>query len=193
LARIAALVADDQAPIPGRLRQLLPLLVEEVRDIEERIARIEGALQVVAKDDAVIQRLMRIPGGGLLTATATVATVGRIHAFRRARQFACWLGLTPSERSSGTHRRLGTISKQGDVYLRCLLTHGARSVLLAAHRAMKGGKSLSRLQQWALVVRAHRGHNKATVAVANKLARIIWAVWSREVEFLAAPAVPVAS
>jgi transposase len=193
LAKIAALLADDQAPIPGRLRQMLPLLVEEVREIEDRIARIEGALQAVAKDDAVIQRLMRIPGVGLLTATAVVATVGHIHAFRRARQFACWLGLTPSERSSGTHRRLGTISKQGDVYLRCLLTHGARSVLLAAHRAAKGGKSLSRLQQWALVVQAHRGHNKATVALANKLARIIWAVWSRDVEFLAAPAVPVAA
>jgi transposase len=193
LAKIAVLLADEQAPIPARLRQVLSLLVEEVRDTEDRIATIEGALHAVTDDDAVIQRLMRIPGVGLLTATASVATVGHIHAFRRARQFAGWLGLTPRERSSGAHRRLGAISKQGDVYLRCLLTHGARSVLLAAHRAAKRGKALTRLQQWALTVQAHRGHNKATVALANKLARIIWAVWSREVEFHAAPAIPEAA
>jgi transposase len=193
VTKIAALLADEQTPIPARLRHVLPLLVEEVRDIEDRITRIEGALQSVAADDAVIQRLMRIPGIGLLTATAAVATVGRIHAFRRARQFACWLGLTPREHSSGMHRRLGAISKQGDVYLRCLLTHGARSVLLAAHRAAKGRKSLSRLQQWALTVQTHRGHNKATIALANKLARIIWAVWSRDVEFHGAPAIPTAA
>jgi transposase len=193
LAKVSALLADDQAPVPSRLREVLPLLVEEVRDIEERIARIEAALQAAADDDAVIQRLLGIPGVGLLTATAAVATVGHIHAFRRARQFACWLGLTPSERSSGARRRLGAISKQGDVYLRCLLTHGARSVLLAAHRTAKRGKSLTRLQQWALSVQAHRGHNKATVALANKLARIVWVVWSREVEFQAAPAIPEAA
>ena len=94
----------------------------------------------------------------------------------RARRFASWLGLTPSERSSGARRRLGAISKQGDVYLRCLLTHGARAVLLAAHRQAKAGRPLTRLQQWALTVRQRRGHNKTAVAVANKLARIIWAV-----------------
>src|SRR5436309_15337013 len=119
---------------------------------------------------------MRIPGVGIMSAAWVVTPVEENPAFRGVRQFACWLGVTPSERSSGTHRRLGAISKQGDVYLRCLLTHGARSVLLAAHRAAKTGKSLSRLQQWALVVQAHRGHNKATVALANKLARIICAV-----------------
>jgi transposase len=124
------------------LRQALPLLVEEVRDIEKRIARIEGALQAVTEDDAVIQRLMRIPGVGLLTATATVATVGHIHAFRRARQFACWLGLTPSERSSVTHRRLGAISKQGDVYLRsCSRLAPARSSCRESRR--EGRKPLS--------------------------------------------------
>lgn len=169
LAKIAALLADDPASIPARLRAVRPLLVEEVRDIEDRIGQIERSLQAVANDDAGIPRWMGIPGIGLLTATATVATVGHIHAFRRARQFACWLGLTPSERSRGPRRRLGAISKQGDVYLRCLLTHGARAV------------------------HAHRGHHTATVALANKLARIIWVVWSRDVEFHAAPAIAEAA
>ena len=75
---------------------------------------------------ALVMRLRTIPGIGRLTATAFVGSVGHIHAFRRARQFASWLGLTPREYSSGQRRRLGGISKRGDVYLRCLLTHGAR-------------------------------------------------------------------
>ena len=136
---------------------------------------------------------MRIPGVGLLTATALVATVGHIHAFRRARRFASWLGLTPREWSSGGSRHLGAITKQGDVYLRCLLTHGARAVLLMAARAARAGRPLTRLQQWALAVHSRRGHNKATIAVANKLGRIIWAVWTRDVKFDPRPALPVAA
>jgi len=116
LARVTFLLDDASAPIPERLRHVLPLLIEEIRDIEDRIETIERALAAVAKEDAVVQRLMQIPGVGLLTATALVATVGHIHAFRTARRFASWLGLTPRERSSGGHRRLGAISKQGDVY-----------------------------------------------------------------------------
>jgi transposase len=193
VATVPRLLEDAETPIPGRLRRVLAHLVEEVRDLDDRIETIEHELAAIAKDDAVVQRLMRIPGIGLLTATALVATVGHIHAFRAARRFASWLGLTPSERSSGPRRRLGAISKQGDVYLRCLLTHGARAVLLGAHRTAKQGKPVTRLQQWALTVQARRGHNKATVAVANKLARIVWAVWARDVEFEAKPALPVAA
>ena len=136
---------------------------------------IERQLAALAAADPVIQRLMRIPGVGLLTATALIGTVGHIQAFRRARQFASWLGLTPREWSSGGHRHLGAITKRGDIYLRCLLTHGARAVLLMAHRATKAGRPLTRFQQWALTVHGYRGHNKAAIAVANKLARIIWA------------------
>ena len=131
---------------------------------------------------------MEVPGVGLLTATALVGSVAHIHGFQRGRQFASWLGLTPRENSSGTRRRLGAITKQGDTYLRRLLTHGARSALLAARRAAILKRPLTRLQQWALDVAARRGHNRATVAVANKMARIIWAVWSRDVHFLPRPA-----
>ena len=123
---------------------------------------------------------------GLRPATGTVVdplvgTVGHIHAFRRARQFASWLGLTPREYSSGQRRRLGGISKRGDVYLRCLLTHGARAVLASAHRRRAAQQPLTRLHHWAMTVHARRGYNKATIAVANKLGRLVWAVWHKDV------------
>ena len=126
-----------------------------------------------------------MPGIGTLTATALVGAVGHIHVFERGRQFASWIGLTPREYSSGGRRRLGGISKRGDRYLRYLLTHGARAVLVTAARRQRAGQPLSRLHQWALKVRDRCGYNKATLAVANKLARIVWAVWTRDVAFAA--------
>ena len=193
LTQVGVLLGRDDGLLPARLREVLTLLRDEVRALEERTHAIDHDLAVLAAGDPVIQRLMRIPGVGLLTATALIGTVGHIHAFRRARRFASWLGLTPREWSSGGQRHLGGITKQGDVYLRCLLTHGARAVLLMAHRAAHAGRALTRLQQWALTVQRGRGHNKATIAVANKLARIIWVVWSRDVEFTATPAVAAAA
>ena len=186
VAAVPALVEDADTPLPGRLREVLALLAEEIGAVEDRILVIERRLSVVVDTDPVAQRLMTIPGIGLLTATALLGTVGHIHAFRRGRHFASWLGLTPREHSSGSRRSLGRITKRGDVYLRCLLTHGARAVLLAAHRLAAAGRSLTRLQHWAVAVAHRRGHNKATIALANKLARIVWAVWRYEVPFAVA-------
>jgi transposase len=191
LRQVAARISNDDDPLPPRLRIVLRLTVDEVRDLEDRIDAVERELAAVAADDGVVQRLLRIPGIGLLTATALVATVGHIHTFPRARRFASWLGLTPREHSSGRQRHLGAITKRGDVYLRCLLTHGARAVLRMAHRGARAASPLSRFHEWALGVARRCGYNKATIAVANKLARIIWVVWAREVEFTTAP--PVAS
>ena len=172
--------------LPAHLRHVLAAVHEEVRAIEGRIAALERELASLAADNPVVTRLRTIPGIGLLTATALVGSVGHIHAFHRARQFASWLGLTPREHSSGPRRRLGGISKRGDVYLRCLLTHGARAVLLAAHR--RRGASATALHRWALDLRERRGHNKATIAVANKLGRIVWAVWTKDVPYTRAEA-----
>jgi transposase len=172
---------------------MLTLIYEEIRQLEDCIGRLERELRALAAADPVAGRLREIPGIGRLTATALIGIVGSIHAFGRARQFASWLGLTPREYSSGAHRRLGGISKRGDVYLRCVLTHGARAVLHAAHRRTKAHQSLTRLHQWALTVQVRRGHNKATIAVANKLGRIVWAVWTRDVVFDPRPAVPEAA
>ena len=183
----AARLADPATPIPARLRTMLELLLVEIRDLEARVQMIDRQLAHVATTDPVVQRLLRIPGIGLLIATTFVASVGHIHAFQSGRRFASWIGLTPREHSSATRRRLGAISKAGDVYLRMLLTHGARSALRAAQHHRRCGRSLTPLQTWALDVAQRRGYNKATVALANKLARIVWVVWSREVEFSAEP------
>ena len=118
-----------------------------------------------------------IPGVGLIVSTALRAAVGDIHRFPSGRHLSCWLGLTARERSSGEKRRLGPISKQGDVYLRTLLTHGARAALSAAKNAAGKGLELDRLRRWALETDKRVGHNKAAIALANKLARIVWATW----------------
>jgi transposase len=193
-----ALPAGPQAAMGAvpTLAEQLPLMLSltilsvhaDVRNVEARIVDLERQLAAFAKTDATVQRLLAIPGIGLLTATALVGSVGDITAFRRARQFASWLGLTPREHSSGPKRRLGGITKRGNVYLRCLLTHGARAVLLTAQRQAAAHKPLTGLQPWAVELATRKGHNKTTIAVANKLARIVWAVWARDVPFKAAPA-----
>jgi transposase len=177
------LLSARQASLPPQIRGAVVSLWEEVRDLEERIDSLEAEFQAVASQEPTVQALLKVPGIGLLTATALFATVADIHAFRNGRQLACWLGLTPREFSSGGRRRLGRISKQGDPYVRMLLIHGARAALNAARRAQTAEKPLTRLQAWALE-RARDAHaNKAAVALANKLARIAWAVWHHEREF----------
>lgn len=112
----------------------------------------------------------------MLTATAISASAGDLHRFASGRHFAAWLGLTPREHSSGRKRQLGSITKRGDPYLRTLLIHGARSVLVAALLRRKRGQTLDRFQVWALEVAERRGHNRAAVALAGKLARRLWAM-----------------
>ena len=117
-----------------------------------------------------------MPGIGLLIATALAAAVGDMSAFRDGRHLAARPGPTPKEHSSGNRRRLGGISKRGDPYLRTLLVHGARSALLAAQARQAAGKALTRLQAWALGLADRLGHNRAVCALANKPARIAYAV-----------------
>jgi len=185
VAHVWALLEDPGVSVPGRLRRMLAIVLDEIRALETHLAAVERELVAAAKDDLVIDRLMTIPGVGLLTATALAGSVGDIHAFRRARHFASWLGLTPKESSSGQRRHLGAITKQGDTYLRALLVHGARAVLQAAERTGKRPRPRTVFQKWALGVKQRRGASCATVAVANKTARIIWALWTRERDFIA--------
>jgi transposase len=178
--RIGTALADPESEVPQALRATLADMLQEVRLLEEKILAVEHQLNALTRADVRVQQLRQIPGIGALTSTALRAIVGDIQRFPSGRHFASWLGLTPSERSSAERRRLGKISKQGDVYLRTLLVHGARSVLLAAHRAERAGHSLDRLRRWVLDCERQRGHNKATVALANRLARIVWATWKHE-------------
>ena len=174
--QIGRVLADPRSAVPALIRETMKLLVEEIRLLEARIAQLERELTVVARQSPACTTLLSIPGVGLLTATAMVAaTSGNVQHFKSARHFASWLGLTPKEYSSGGSRHLGRISKRGDRYLRMLLTHGARSVLRAASVAHQAGKSLDGLRLWAGAVQQRTNHNKATCALANKLARICYA------------------
>jgi transposase len=163
--------------LPDLLRPMIAETLQEISALSERITRLEATLTALTRPDPIVQRLLELPGVGLLGASALRAAVGDIQRFPTGRHFASWLGLTASERSSGERRRLGRISKRGDVYLRTLLVHGARSALCAAAKAQREGRSLDRLRTWALATEQRRGRNKATAALANKLARTIWATW----------------
>ena len=169
--------------VPVLLHESLLELLAEIDALEQRCQQIDRELVRLNEHDPIIERLLTIPGVGPLTATALRASVVDIQRFPTSRHFASWLDLTSREHSSGERRRLGRISKQGDPYLRTLLIHGARSVLLAARSAQRRGSRLDRLRTWALELQERRGHNKATAALANKLARIVWATWRHERDF----------
>ena len=174
---MARLLADPASAIPGLIRGTMKLLIEEIRLLEQRVAQLEKELAELAKQSPACQQLLTVPGIGLLTATAMVAaTGGEVNHYRDARHFASWFGLTPKEYSSGSTRRLGRISKRGDRYLRMLLTHGARAVLRAATVARLASRQIDGLKDWALKVQGRTNHNKAACALANKLARICYAV-----------------
>jgi transposase len=173
---LSILIADPESVVPTALRSALDEACEEIAELEKRIKNTERQLEVLGKEIPAVRYLRSIPGVGLLTATALVAFIGDVRRFPTARHFASYLGLTPREHSSGNVRRLGRISKRGDAYLRTLLTHGARAVLRAAHLA----KSPTRLHRWALDLQRRRAHNLAAIALANKLARIAWALWRQE-------------
>jgi transposase len=169
--------------IADAVRPYIDEVLEEIRELRERMKRIERSLLEVSKKDEVIQQQLKTPGVGLLMATALRASVVDMQRFPTGRHFACWMGITAREDSSGLTRRLGPISKRGDAYLRTLLIAGARAVLYWAKMMRKSGKPLDRLRAWALETEARIGHNKASVALANKLARIIWATWKYERDF----------
>jgi transposase len=176
-------LSNGDCAVPALLHSSLIELLAEVDALEQRCKHIDRELARLTEEDPVVERLLQIPGIGPLTATALRASVVDVQRFPSARHFASWLGLTSREHSSGERRRLGRISKQGDPYLRTLLIHGARAVLLAARSAQRRGSSLDRLRTWAHNLQERRGHNKAAVALANKLARIVWATWRHDRDF----------
>jgi transposase len=168
--RVAPVVLELMDEVPAPLRSSLMDAVDEVKILERRIQGIEGQLKGLIQQTPVAQHLLTIPGIGIVTASALAGMVGDFHRFPSGRHLAAYLGLVPREHSSGPRRRLGGISKRGDTYLRTLLIHGARVVLRWANHK----ESLSALEEWALQIQHRRGHNLATVAVANKMARLAW-------------------
>jgi transposase len=177
---VRALLAESTV-VPALLHTTLTAACDEIDGLEANMRAVERQLAALAADMMDVTLLQTVPGVGLITATALVALVTDIRRFRSGRHFASFLGLTPKEDSTGSRRRLGAISKQGDIYLRMLMTHGARSLLWHA----KAAKPPTPLQRWAVHTEQRRGHHVAAVAVANKLARIVWAVWAHACPFAA--------
>jgi transposase len=173
-----ALIEDADSNLPDALRPIFAEACREIREIEARVRLVEQQLASIAEPLPAVEHLQTIPGVGLLTSTALVGFIGDIQRFPSGRHFASYLGLTPREYSSGLKRNLGRISKRGDGYLRTLLIHGARSVLVHARKQQP-----DRLREWANQLAKTHVHNKAAVAVANKLARIVWAVGKHERPF----------
>ncbi|MEM9383425.1 MAG: IS110 family transposase [Pseudomonadota bacterium] len=167
---------DDDA-VPQMLRPALHTLLQEIDDLEVKVDAVEHQLAGFAKQSPSAKRLMGIPGNGLLTATAMLASAGKASYFRSGHHLASWIGLTPREHSSGSRGTLGGISKRGDPYLRMLLVHGARPLLRAANQRVKSDRPLDTLQRWALQLQERTTHNKAACAIADKMARIAWACW----------------
>jgi transposase len=183
LRAVGAVLEDAESGLPDVLRSIVAEACDEIRELEARIKAAEAQLGALSRELPVATLLRTIPGVGLLTATALVALVGDIARFPSGRHFASFVGLTPKEHSSGLIRRLGTISKRGDTYVRMLLISGARTILWHA----KNAETHDRLRAWGLERQRQRGHNKAVVAVANKLARIAWSVWRKGVPYAAGP------
>ncbi|MGO4814201.1 IS110 family transposase [Cupriavidus sp. 2MCAB6] len=158
----------------ARVADRLPkVLIDTLREqwsgltkLDEQIAEIERRLRQWMQEDKAVKAITGIPGVGVLTATAAVATIGDATAFRSGREFAAWIGLVPKQTGSGGKVTLLGISKRGDTYLRTLLIHGARSVL--THAKEPG--------PWVEQISKRRPPNVVTVALANKMARIIWAI-----------------
>ena len=154
-------------------RELFAELFEELQRVEDRFKRCERRIKTLNKDNEVCRRLDEVLGIGPIIASATYAAVGDGKDFVNGRHYSAWLGLVPGQHSSGGKATLLGISKRGNAYLRTLYIHGARAVL--RHSATK----MDRFSCWAQALLARRGHNKACVAVANKLARIAWVIMAK--------------
>jgi len=158
-------------------RQLLQSLYEDLCSMDKRMTELDKQIAVIAQQNPIAKRLQQLPGVGPLIATALVATMGDGKQYRKGRDMAAAIGLTPRQHSSGGKDRLLGISKRGDAYLRCLLVHGARS-------AMRTAKDKDdRLSRWITSLQDRRHANVAACAMANKMVRMAWAMMTRGVDY----------
>jgi len=171
MRRLPEILEDAANGLSERFRAELNTVLEELRHLDEQVAHYDTQIQAIAQNDETVQRLMTIPGIGALVATALVAAVGEdVGLFRNGRGLAAWLGLVPRQHSTGGRERLLGISKRGDVYVRQLLIHGARAVMRWVERKEDA------TSRWASALKSRRHTNIAVVAMANKIARVAYAV-----------------
>ena len=179
---------DGANELPGVARLALQRAHEHWCEIEEQMDWCDQRIAVHVRGDERAKKAAALLGVGPITASAVVASVEDFKQFANARQFGAWLGLVPSQNSTGGKARLGRITKRGDDYLRTLLIQGAKSAVMTA------GKRGDRISRWLVQLKERAGWQKAVVALANKNARILWAVLTRDVAFDAdhVPEVPAA-
>jgi transposase len=167
--QIPEILEDGENGLPGAMRNLIERLAENLKEMDRQVKELEAQIQKWHRENEASLKLADIPGLGPITASAIVATVGDAREFKNGRQLAAWMGLVPKQSSSGGKQNLLGISKRGDTYLRTLLIHGARSVINAAEKKAEPDSWLKKLM-------GRRNTNVAAVALANKNARIIWAL-----------------
>ena len=167
------ILEDGENGLPGTMRNLIQRLVDNLKEMDRQVKELEAQIQKWHRDNAASRKLAEIPGLGPITASAIVATVGDAREFKNGRQLAAWMGLVPRQNSSGGKQNLQGISKRGDTYLRTLMIHGARSVIRVAEK--KAGP-----ESWLRKVMGRRNKNVAAVALANKNARVVWALLAHD-------------
>ena len=177
---VPELIEDATLELPGAFRRLMQRLLDHLAELNRQVSELEAQILVWHKNNALSQKLQALPGIGPITASALVATVGDAKSFDTGRQLAAWLGLVPRQHSSGGKNVLLGISKRGDGYLRTLLIHGARSVVRVVQSRVKAGGSPP---PWLGALLSRRNSNVAAVALANKNARIVWALLSQNREY----------
>lgn len=174
VGRLIERISDPATPIPSAVREALSVLADQLFALSAQIKRIAAQMKRRCRDDADAARLVTVPGVGPITASAILAGVPDIQGFRSGRDFAAWLGLVPRQNSSGGKDRLGRITKMGDRTIRRLLVTGALSVIRWARRKE------TFIESWIGKLIARKPLKLAAVALANKMARIIWAVLTRQ-------------
>lgn len=173
------ILENAEANLSPKMRNLIDLLWGEWKTVEQQIEVLSDELERIASSDADCIRIRQIPGIGPIVATAIVAAIGNGAAFRKGREFAAWLGLVPKQYSTGGKARLLGISKRGNIYLRKILVHGARAAVLRIKR------DRAPIGAWMNALESRAPRNVLIVAMANKLARIAWAVLSSGEEYRA--------
>ena len=172
-SRVPELIEDAANELPGSFRVLVQRMLDHLKDLGRQVEELETQIQAWHRASDLSTKLAQVPGIGPITASALVASIGDAKNFESGRQLAAWLGLVPGQQSSGGKSNLLGISKRGDSYLRTLLIHGARSVI---YRAGQKADPCS----WVNAVVQRRNKNVAAVALANKNARIVWALLAHE-------------
>ena len=167
---VPLILEDASNGLSIRMRRTVAELYDLMRHLDTRIAYFDKEIEAVFKESETCQRIAKVKGIGPKTATAILAAIGNGAEFKNGRHFAAWLGLVSRQHSSGDRQVLMNITKRGDQHLRTLLIHGARAVV----RTCTNQSNL--FNKWVLNLKERRGYNKATVAVANKNARIVWSI-----------------